>query len=349
MRKIIHCDCDCFFAAVEMRDFPEYRDVPLAIGGRSDRRGVIATCNYAARAFGVRSAMATGHAQKLCPDLVVIPGRMAEYKAVSAQIMNIYREVTDLIEPLSIDEAYLDVSDVTLHEGSATRIAQWLKTRVHAETGITISAGVAPNKFLAKVASDWRKPDGLYVIRPHEVELFVAALPVSKLHGVGAKTTEKLQRMGIKTCADLRSRSRQKLVEHFGRFGEQLYELARGIDDRPVVVSRERKSVSVEHTYPVDLPGLQECYAQLPDLVAELQTRFERYRERGLQGVFVKLKACDFTQTTIEQHTTHVSTDLLQALMAKGFERLNKPVRLLGVGFRLPDEENRAVEQLSLW
>lgn len=348
MRKIIHCDCDCFFAAVEMRDFPEYRDVPLAIGGRSDRRGVIATCNYAARAFGVRSAMATGHAQKLCPDLVVIPGRMAEYKAVSAQIMNIYREVTDLIEPLSIDEAYLDVSDVTLHEGSATRIAQWLKTRVHAETGITISAGVAPNKFLAKVASDWRKPDGLYVIRPHEVELFVAALPVSKLHGVGAKTTRSFSAWGLKPV--------QTYVAALGKsWWSTLDVLVSGCMNWRAGLMivrwwfRERKSVSVEHTYPVDLPGLQECYAQLPDLVAELQTRFERYRERGLQGVFVKLKACDFTQTTIEQHTTHVSTDLLQALMAKGFERLNKPVRLLGVGFRLPDEESRAVEQLSLW
>jgi ABC-type polysaccharide/polyol phosphate export permease len=206
MRKIIHCDCDCFFAAVEMRDNPEYRGIPLAVGGSSDRRGVIATCNYEARKFGVRSAMPTKTALRLCPHLKVIPGNMAKYKEVSQQIMEIYQSVTSLIEPLSIDEAYLDVSESSVCDGNATEIAKYLRQEVEAATGITISAGVAPNKFLAKIASDWRKPNGLFVIKPHQIERFLEALPVDRLHGVGKKTAERLQQRGIHTCLDLRGR-----------------------------------------------------------------------------------------------------------------------------------------------
>ncbi|MEC7295311.1 MAG: DNA polymerase IV, partial [Pseudomonadota bacterium] len=178
MRKIIHCDCDCFYAAVEMRDNPALTDIPIAIGGSVEQRGVVATCNYPARAFGIHSAMPMAQALKRCPHLTVIRGDMAKYKAVARQVFAIYRDVTELIEPLSLDEAFLDVSEVTLHHGSATRMAEAIRHRVKQEVGITVSAGVAPNKFLAKIASDWRKPDGLFVITPDDIDAFVQQLPV---------------------------------------------------------------------------------------------------------------------------------------------------------------------------
>ena len=219
MRKIIHIDCDCFYAAIEMRDDPRLAGKPLAVGGAADRRGVVATCNYEARAWGVRSAMPMGQALKLCPDLQVVRPRMDAYKAVSREIHAIFRDYTEIIEPLSLDEAYLDVSASSHFDGSATRIAQDIRRRVSQELHITVSAGVAPNKFLAKIASDWRKPNGLFVITPDQVEDFVAALPVNKLHGVGKVTADKLGRLGIDTCLDLRDWSKLALVREFGSFG----------------------------------------------------------------------------------------------------------------------------------
>ncbi len=203
-RKIIHVDCDCFYAAVEMRDDPSLREVPLAVGGDGGR-GVVTTCNYKARAYGVRSAMPGSEARRLCPGLVTVPTDMGRYRAVSQQVMAILREMTDLVEPLSLDEAFLDVSDVTDHKGSATLMARHLRERVRREVGITISAGVAPNKFLAKIASDWEKPDGLFVIRPEDVEGFVQGLPVEKLFGVGQVTASKLHALGVKTCGDMQA------------------------------------------------------------------------------------------------------------------------------------------------
>lgn len=350
MRKIIHCDCDCFFAAVEMRDNPEYRDIPLAIGGRSDRRGVLATCNYKARAFGVRSAMATAYALKLCPGLTVIPGHMEKYRQVSKEILKIYREVTDKIEPLSLDEAYLDVSDSHLFQGSATRIAEMLRARVFEVTGITISAGVAPNKFLAKVASDWNKPDGLFVIRPEQVEGFVEQLPVNKLYGVGSKTAAKLHMMGVSTCADLKEMSSDYLTQNFGRFGERLFELSRGIDDRDVVTQRVRKSISVEHTFSKDLTSIEESLFQIPELYSELQQRFSQLKEdRSVQGLFVKVKFNDFTQTTIEHRSSIHEESLFADLIKQGYQRVKKPVRLLGLGFRLESGGVEKLQQLSFW
>ncbi len=233
-RKIIHIDCDCFYAAIEMRDDPSLASRPLAVGGAADRRGVIATCNYEARAYGVRSAMASAHALKLCPDLLILRPRMDAYREASRAIHEIFRSYTELIEPLSLDEAYLDVSDCRHFSGSATRIAQDIRRRVWEQLRITVSAGVAPNKFLAKIASDWKKPDGLFVITPDQVEDFVEGLPVDRLHGVGRVTAEKLKRLGIHDCGHLRQWSRVELLREFGVFGERLYSLARGIDQRPV-------------------------------------------------------------------------------------------------------------------
>ena len=204
MRKIIHCDCDCFYASVEMRDDPSLRNRPLAVGGRPDQRGVIATCNYEARRYGVHSAMSSALAMRKCPDLLILPTAMDKYRAASRQIMAIYRDHTPDVEPLSLDEAYLDVSGSERCQGSATLIAREIRQRVFDTVGVTVSAGVAPNKFIAKIASDWNKPDGLFVVRPHEIDAFVAALPVRKLHGVGKVTATRLDRLGIQTCAQLR-------------------------------------------------------------------------------------------------------------------------------------------------
>ena len=199
-RKIIHCDCDCFYAAVEMRDNPALAELPLAVGGQPDRRGVIATCNYVARRYGVRSAMSSAQAVQRCPDLLILPPSMDKYRAASRTILAIYRDYTPLVQPLSLDEAYLDVTDSPHCRGSATLMAEEIRTRIRQEVGITASAGVGPNKFIAKIASDWNKPDGLYVVRPQDTDGFVAALPVGKLHGVGRVTAARLERLGIKTC-----------------------------------------------------------------------------------------------------------------------------------------------------
>jgi DNA polymerase-4 len=348
-RKIIHVDCDCFYAAIEMRDDPSLANRPIAVGGLADRRGVIATCNYEARAYGVRSAMASGHALKLCPDLLILRPRMDAYKEASKEIQSIFRTYTDLIEPLSLDEAYLDVSGSEHFAGSATRIAQDIRRRVWKQLRITVSAGVAPNKFLAKIASDWRKPDGLFVITPDQIDEFVLELPVTKLHGVGRVTAEKLNRMGIQTCADLRGMKRLALVREFGSFGERLWGLAHGIDDRQVQVDSRRQSVSVENTYDQDLPDLAACLARLPELLEELAGRMARLDSSYRPGKpFVKLKFHDFTQTTLEQAGAGLGLEDYSDLLAGAFERGKRPVRLIGVGVRLIDLKS-GFEQLRLF
>jgi DNA polymerase-4 len=347
-RKIIHCDCDCFYASVEMRDDPSLRGRPLAVGGRQDQRGVVATCNYEARRFGIHSAMATAQAIKLCPDLLVIPPNMEKYRIASRQIMEIYRDYTELVEPLSLDEAYLDVTESPHCKGSATLIAQEIRRRIFETVGITASAGVAPNKFVAKIASDWNKPDGLFLVRPEEVDDFVAALPVKKLYGVGKVTAAKLNRLGAQTCADLRGWSIDKLQEHFGSFGARLYELSRGIDVREVNPVRERKSVSTEETYTPDVPDLPGCLALLPELMEHLKGRIQRAKcEKLINKLFVKLKFNDFQQTTVECVGYAPNLAIYTHLMETGWQRASRPVRLLGVGVRLSDTEQ--VEQLSLF
>ncbi|WP_312515615.1 DNA polymerase IV [Stutzerimonas nitrititolerans] len=349
MRKIIHVDCDAFFAAIEMRDDPSLANRPMAVGGLAEQRGVIATCNYEARAYGVRSAMASAHALKLCPDLLIVRPRREAYREASQEIHTIFRAYTDLIEPLSLDEAFLDVTGCEHFAGSATLIAQDIRRRVWQQLRITVSAGVAPNKFLAKIASDWKKPDGLFVITPAQVDEFVLGLPVTKLHGVGRVTAEKLQRMGIRTCADLRARNRLDLLRDFGSFGERLWGLAHGIDERPVQVESRRQSVSVENTYDRDLPDLAACLGRLPELLQELTRRMARLDSRYRPGKpFVKLKFHDFTQTTLEQSGAGLELEDYADLLAVAFARGKRPVRLIGVGVRLIDSRDQA-EQLRLF
>ena len=349
VRKIIHIDCDCFYAAIEMRDDPQLAGRPLAVGGAAERRGVIATCNYEARAWGVRSAMPTRQALKLCPDLLVVKPRMEAYRLASRQIHAILREYSERIEPLSLDEAYVDVSEASHCGGSATRMAREIRQRVWQELRITVSAGVAPNKFLAKIASDWRKPNGLFVITPDEVEDFVAALPVSRLHGVGKVTADKLSRLGITLCSDLREWDKLALLREFGSFGERLWGLARGIDERAVEADSRRQSVSVEHTFDSDLPNLQACLQQLPGLLEQLEQRLARLDDSYRPGKpYVKIKFHDFTQTTLEQGGAGRDLDSYAVLLGAAFARGGKPVRLLGLGVRLIDLRE-AQEQLLLF
>ncbi|KRW64953.1 DNA polymerase IV [Pseudomonas sp. TTU2014-066ASC] len=332
-----------------MRDDPSLANRPMAVGGLAEQRGVIATCNYEARAYGVRSAMASAHALKLCPDLLIVRPRREAYREASQEIHTIFRTYTDLIEPLSLDEAFLDVTGCEHFAGSATRIAQDIRRRVWQQLRITVSAGVAPNKFLAKIASDWKKPDGLFVITPAQVDEFVLGLPVTKLHGVGRVTAEKLQRMGVRTCADLRARNRLDLLRDFGSFGERLWGLAHGIDERPVQVESRRQSVSVENTYDRDLPDLAACLERLPELLQELTRRMARLDSRYRPGKpFVKLKFHDFTQTTLEQSGAGLELEDYADLLAVAFARGKRPVRLIGVGVRLIDSRDQA-EQLRLF
>ncbi|MDF2181111.1 DNA polymerase IV [Neptuniibacter sp. CAU 1671] len=349
-RKIIHIDCDCFFAAVEMRDNPALSEIPLAIGGSVDRRGVISTCNYPARQYGVRSAMATAEALRRCPQLTLLPGNMEKYRQVSSQVMTILQQFSAAVEPISIDEAYLDVTGSRLMQGSATRIANAIRETVKQQLGITVSAGVAPNRFLAKIASDWRKPDGLFVIKPGQVVDFLSDLPVGKLPGVGEKTAQKLAQWGITNGLELRQQAQDDLIDRFGKFGQRLYELARGIDERPVGLTRIRKSVSVEHTFAHDLPDYAACLEQLPLLIERLYLRSQKHLEnRGISAIVVKVKFADFSQTTVEHQISLPTQSLYEALLLEAYSRGQKPVRLLGVGFKLLHPEQTKVEQLSLW
>jgi len=337
-RKIIHADCDCFFAAIEIRDDPALAGHPVAVGGSEDRRGVIATCNYEARQYGVHSAMASSTAKRKCRDLIIIPGNMEKYREASKQMHVIFSDYSEHIQPLSLDEAFLDVSDTEKCKGSGTLIAREIRDRVRKEIGITLSAGIAPNKFLAKIASDWNKPDGQFVITPDDVDEFVQTLPIRKLYGVGKVTARKMESYGIETCGDMQAYKKTELIEMFGSFGETLYTLCRGIDERPVQTEGRRKSISVEHTFPEDLPSLDTCISTLPTLLEKLEERIHKSKKKVTIGKqFVKIKFNDFVSTTVEQSATSLDLNGFKRLCQTGFERGNKPVRLLGLGVRMKE------------
>ena len=328
-----------------MRDDPSLRQLPVAVGGRADQRGVIATCNYVARDFGVRSAMATSQAMQRCPSLIVIRPSMEKYRIASRQILAIYRDYTELVEPLSLDEAYLDVTHCSQHAGSATRIAAEIRARIEATVGITASAGIAPNKFVAKIASDWNKPNGQFVVRPHEVDAFIAALPVKKLFGVGKVTAARLHSLGVHLCADLREWSHVELAKQFGKFGERLYQLCRGIDERSVNPHRERKSVSVEETYPSDLSDARMCAAELDQLIVTLRARIHRADAQAIiHKLFIKIRFADFRQTTVECLASSVDEAMLHTLLRTGLQRHQQAVRLIGAGVRLQEDSEVSEE-----
>ena len=333
-RKIIHVDMDAFFASVEQRDHPELRGRPVAVGGSSGR-GVVAAASYEARRFGVKSAMPSVTAKRLCPDLVFCKSRFDVYREVSDQIRAIFRHHTELVEPLSLDEAYLDVTEDRLGIGSATRIAQMIRQEIRAKTRLTSSAGVSYNKFLAKLASDQNKPDGICVIRPGMGAAFVQSLPIRRFHGIGPKAEEKCQRLGIETGADLAARDLPWLTAHFGSFGEYLYRAARGIDLRPVRASRTRKSVGGERTFHEDQHAAGELRETLERIVDIVWERIERAEARG-RTVTLKLKYNDFTINTRARSVAQMVDEKARfaAIARELLEEqlpLPRPIRLMGL------------------
>lgn len=344
--KIIHVDMDCFYAAVEMREQPQYRNRPLAVGGASTRRGVIATCNYAARRYGVHSAMPTAQALRLCPQLKVVRSNMPLYKEVSQQIHSVFRRYTELVEPLSLDEAYLDVSDSARCQGSATRMAQQIRKEIYDVTRLTASAGVAPNKFLAKIASDINKPDGLYVIPPEQVAEFVKQLPLHKIPGIGSASMARLKAFGLQTAADVQQLDELTLTEHFGSMGQMLFQRCQGLDERQVVTHRVRKSVGVERTLADDLHTESQCWQVAEALYPELCERIARAQcEARVARVGVKLKFSDFRQTTVEHRALSFELQGFHALLQEAFARAaGKAVRLVGLQVGLHSQLSNQLE-----
>jgi len=344
MRKIIHVDMDAFYASVEQRDDPALRGRPVVVAWRGSR-SVVCAASYEARVFGIRSAMPAGRAERLCPDAVFVPPDFTRYRAVSRQVREIMLRHTDLVEPLSLDEAYLDVTAPKSALSSATEVAKCIRQEICDETRLTASAGVAPNKFLAKIASDWRKPNGLFVIRPHEAEAFLAPLPVAKIPGVGKVMDAKLEALGIRTCADLRRHDVRELERRFGRYGRRLAELAVGIDERAVNPDQPVQSISAEDTFARDVP-LGEIEPMIRALAAKTWVA-SRKTERIGRTVVLKLKTSDFHILT-RSHTPPVPpqteqdfVEIAVSLRERVLLPANTRYRLVGVGlgnFRAPDE-----------
>ncbi len=344
-RAIIHLDMDCFYAAIEVRDQPSLKGKPVGVGGARDRRGVLTTCNYEARAFGVRSAMPTFMAMQRCPQLIIVPTRFDVYRKESAAIREILHRFTQLVEPLSLDEAYLDV---TAHPGAPGPLAQIIRQLIFQKTRLTASAGIGPNKLIAKIASDMKKPNGQFEVKPNEVSEFMKDLPVGRIWGIGHVSGQKLERLGVSTCGQMQQMSRVELQAEFGKFGIELYDLCRGIDQRPVEPDRERKSLSNEETFPNDLESLAECEEKLPELFGELMADLDQKEAtRRITKIFVKLKFHDFTRTTVERAGLPPTLDQFRVLLGEAFNRTNKNVRLIGLGVRFAEIEPETA-QLSL-
>ena len=351
MRKIIHIDMDAFFASVELRDRPELKHLPVVISSHHPR-AVIAAASYPARQFGLRSAMSMSQAKKLCPQVVVIEPNFNKYREVSAQIHQIFQCYTPLIEPLSLDEAYLDVTENLFALPSATEVAQRIRAEIIQTTGLTASAGVAPNKFLAKVASDWNKPDGLCVIKPSQVQSFIQHLPLKKIPGVGKVTQEKLKQLQLETLGDLQKIEESILIHHFGKYGHQLFLYAQGIDNRPVQVERERQQISKETTFDDDFT-LQQCQPYWSKLTAQVWESLNRKQLRA-RGVTVKLKLKNFQ---VLQHSKSFKnplrslaelTQVLELLLNEMHIPDTYQFRLIGVGvYQLSTDDEQP--QLSLW
>ena len=350
VRKIIHVDMDCFYAAVEMRDNPAYRNRPLAVGGHEKQRGVLSTCNYEARKFGVRSAMPTGKALQLCPNLLVVPGRMSVYVEISKKIREIFSRYTSIIEPLSLDEAFLDVTDSKQCHGSATLIAESIRRDIWNELNLTASAGIAPIKFLAKVASDLNKPNGQFVIPPQDVQSVIDELPLEKIPGVGKVSIEKLHQAGFFTCKDIKESDYRDLLLKFGRQGASLWKRSHGIDDREVIIERERKSVGVERTFTQNISTYAECWQVIEDkLFPELETRLEKASpSKAIIKQGIKLKFADFQQTTIENIHASLDREHFKELLSEILKRQQgREIRLLGLSVMLQPKDQ--MRQLSFF
>ena len=351
MRKIIHIDMDAFYASVELKDRPELKDLPVVISSHHPR-AVIAAASYPARKFGLRSAISMSQAKKLCPQVLVIEPNFEKYRAVSTQIHQIFQRYTHIIEPLSLDEAYLDVTENLKNIPSATEVAIQIRHDIFQVTGLTASAGVAPNKFLAKIASDWHKPNGICVIKPSQVQNFIQHLALKKIPGVGKVTQEKLKALQLETLGDLQQLDEAILIQHFGKYGQQLYLYAQGIDERPVQTERERRQISKETTFDDDLI-LTACHNYWPKLIDQVWASLEK-KKLSARGVSAKLKLKNFQ---VLQHSKSFKQplenkqqleDVLQQLLIEMRISKHAQFRLIGVGvYQLSEQQDPP--QLSLW
>lgn len=351
-RKIIHIDMDAFYASVEQRDFPELRGKPLVVGGDPSGRGVVAAASYEVRQFGVRSAMSCYEARKRCPEIIFVLPRFEVYRAVSAHIRTIMLSLTPLVEPLSLDEAYLDVTGLQIHHGSATLMANWLRSQILEQTGLTASAGVSFNKMLAKIASDINKPNGTAIITPDDADAFISALPIERFHGIGKATAARMHLLGIATGADLRKVPAATLINEFGKRGQFYHDIAHGCDERPVKAKRQHKSVGSETTFRDNLNNDKEILAHI---FMQNADAFEQLTSKQLIAytVTLKIKYADFSQIT-RTHT--VSTAFIDSRSAHYW--LNKlfadiprilPIRLVGVTYSSLCPVNQGLTQLDLF
>lgn len=331
-RKIIHFDMDYFYAQVEERDNPALKNRPVGIGG--GKRGVLCTANYVARRFGVRSAMPTFMALQKCPDLILVSPNFSKYKEASSKVFEVFYEYTDLVEGLSLDEAYLDVTDCELFGNSATLIAKDIKRKVLERTGLTGSAGVSYNKLLAKISSDLNKPNGLFTLGPDSSPEIIKNFPVKKIWGVGEKTALKMSSLGIENFGHLQEMTKLELEERFGSFGPSLFNYSRGIDHREVKPERERKSLSVERTFFENINDGKQLEGYLEKNFEEMLARLSKYQDRQFKTIFVKIKYEDFSQTTIEEPFEALTLEKFQSLFQKRFQERKEPARLLGLGVK---------------
>ncbi len=343
---------DCFYASVEIRENPSLKGKPVAVGGKTYNRGVLTTCNYEARKFGLHSAMSSQQAIKKCPNLILLPVNMELYKEVSKQIHEIFKRYTNIIEPISLDEAYLDVTDCKKYHNSATWIAQAIRKSIYKELNLSASAGVAPLKFLAKIASDINKPNGQFVIPPQDVENFIENLDLKKIPGVGKVTHKKLLALNLKTCKDIKKANRQTILQNFGKFGQNLIDYSNGIDKRKIEVNKTRKSIGVENTLLSDIDDIENAQIILDELFEKLLFRIERnFKNKPLEDfkkLRIKLKFSDFTQTTLEKTTKGLSQKYFTELLNEIWQRREgKKVRLIGISVQTPQKKD--IKQLGLW
>lgn len=345
VRKIIHIDMDCFYAAIEERDNPALRGRPVGVGGDS-RRGVLTTANYEARKYGCRSAMPVFMALGKCPELVIVPTRFDVYKRDSAQIREIFLRFTGLVEPLSLDEAFLDVSHIS---EPGTIVASRIRKLIKEETGLTASAGIAPNKLIAKIASDWRKPDGQFTVAPVKAAEFMENLPLRKIPGVGGKMAERLSGIGVETCGEYRRVEKFEWVRRLGGYGAELWERCWGRDERAVNPDSPRKSLSIENTFSENLETMAEMEREMGKMIDELEEKLSRrHTDRRVKSLVVKLKFSDFQRTTAERANGEVDREIFRELLVEARSRSEgKAARLLGVGVRF--HGNSGTEQMELF
>ncbi|MFL2568748.1 MAG: DNA polymerase IV [Gammaproteobacteria bacterium] len=346
-KKIIHVDMDCFYASVEIRDNPQYIDKPVAVAGSSENRGVVTTCNYLARRFGVKSAMPSVIAKRLCPDIIFLPINMHKYRDVSKEIHKIFKCYTKIVEPVSLDEAYLDVTDSEYCDGDPEKMALQIRQKISEDLGVTASAGISSNKFLAKIASDWNKPNGQFSVSDNDIDRFVLKIPVRSIHGVGEKTEIVLKSKKINTCEDLQKFKKYDLIDMLGKYGDTLYQLCRGIDEREVESNRIRKSLSVEDTYEEDLKDFEICSTELLILYEELLKRIDdgNYENKKIKSCFIKIKYNDFKLTSSQISCTNLNFNIFLKLLKQNNVNKNKPIRLLGLGVNFNNTDNN---QLNL-